>query len=111
MHNNILPLTVLDACKEFNIPQEIFIAILVSKGFSKEVLKPTSNFTEEMYKVLNTNLAISQLSNSYNASKSQNRIKFPPDWSEINKSKSIKEVKFSYQYALQITEICFKFIR
>jgi translation initiation factor IF-2 len=40
------------AAKEFNIGRETLIEFLVSKGFNKDDLKPTSKLTEEMYRAL-----------------------------------------------------------
>lgn len=43
---------LLAAAKEFNIGQDSLIDFLVSKGFSKDDLKPTSKLTEDMYRLL-----------------------------------------------------------
>jgi translation initiation factor IF-2 len=43
---------LLGAAKEFNIGQDTLIDFLISKGFSKDDLKPTSKLTEEMYRSL-----------------------------------------------------------
>jgi translation initiation factor IF-2 len=40
------------AAKEFNIGKDTLVDFLVSKGFSKDDLKPTSKLTEEMYRSL-----------------------------------------------------------
>jgi translation initiation factor IF-2 len=40
------------AAKEFNIGKETLVEFLVSKGFSKDDLKPTSKLTEDMYRSL-----------------------------------------------------------
>ena len=40
------------AAKEFNIGKDTLVDFLVSKGFSKDDLKPTSKLTEEMYVAL-----------------------------------------------------------
>lgn len=40
------------AAKEFNIGKETLVDFLVSKGFSKDDLKPTSKLTEDMYRSL-----------------------------------------------------------
>src|SRR6185436_14267055 len=43
---------LLGAAKEFNVGQDTIIDFLISKGFSKDDLKPTSKLTEEMYRSL-----------------------------------------------------------
>ncbi|MCX8020175.1 MAG: translation initiation factor IF-2 [Chitinophagaceae bacterium] len=43
---------LLAAAKEFNIGQETLIDFLVSKGYSRDELKPTSKLTEDMYRAL-----------------------------------------------------------
>ncbi len=40
------------AAKEFNIGKDTLVDFLVSKGFSKDDLKPTSKLTEDMYRFL-----------------------------------------------------------
>jgi translation initiation factor IF-2 len=45
---------LLGAAKEFNIGQDTLIDFLISKGFSKDDLKPTSKLTEDMYRALQT---------------------------------------------------------
>ena len=40
------------AAKEFNIGKDTLVDFLVSKGFSKDDLKPTSKLTEDMYRSL-----------------------------------------------------------
>lgn len=40
------------AAKEFNIGKDTLVDFLVSKGFSKDDLKPTSKLTEDMYRAL-----------------------------------------------------------
>src|ERR1043166_1753270 len=43
---------LLAAAKEFNIGQDTLVEFLVSKGFSRDDLKPTAKLTEEMYRSL-----------------------------------------------------------
>lgn len=43
---------LLAAAKEFNIGKETLVDFLISKGFSKDDVKPTSRLTEEMYEAL-----------------------------------------------------------
>lgn len=43
---------LLAAAKEFNIGQDTLIDFLISKGFPKDELKPTSKMTEDMYRSL-----------------------------------------------------------
>src|SRR3954466_10386696 len=45
-------LRLMAAAKEFNIGKDTLVDFLVSKGFSKDDLKPTSKLTEEMYRSL-----------------------------------------------------------
>src|ERR1700761_7576626 len=40
------------AAKEFNVGKDTLVDFLVSKGFSKDDLKPTSKLTEDMYRSL-----------------------------------------------------------
>ena len=43
---------LMAAAKEFNIGKDTLVDFLVSKGFSKDDLKPTSKLTEDMYHAL-----------------------------------------------------------
>ncbi|HEY8387529.1 MAG TPA: translation initiation factor IF-2 N-terminal domain-containing protein, partial [Parasegetibacter sp.] len=43
---------LMAAAKEFNIGKDTLVDFLVSKGFSKDELKPTSKLTEQMYRSL-----------------------------------------------------------
>ncbi len=43
---------LMAAAKEFNIGKDTLVDFLVSKGFSKDDLKPTSRLTEDMYRSL-----------------------------------------------------------
>src|SRR5215471_14392956 len=45
-------LRLMAAAKEFNIGKDTLVDFLVSKGFSKDDLKPTSKLTEEMFRSL-----------------------------------------------------------
>src|ERR1700733_4111533 len=45
-------LRLMAAAKEFNVGKDTPVDFLVSKGFSKDDLKPTSKLTEEMYRSL-----------------------------------------------------------
>src|ERR1700749_3782084 len=45
-------LRLMAAAKEFNIGKDTLVDFLVSKGFSKDDLKPTSKLTEDMYRFL-----------------------------------------------------------
>ena len=45
-------LRLMAAAKEFNIGKDTLVDFLVSKGFSKDELKPTSKLTEDMYRSL-----------------------------------------------------------
>ena len=40
------------AAREFNIGKDTLVDFLVSKGFNKDDLKPTSKLTEDMYRAL-----------------------------------------------------------
>ena len=43
---------LMAAAKEFNIGKETLVDFLVTKGFSKDELKPAAKLTEDMYKSL-----------------------------------------------------------
>ena len=43
---------LLAAAKEFNVGQDTLVEYLVSKGFSRDDLKPTAKLTEDMYRSL-----------------------------------------------------------
>ena len=43
---------LMAAAKEFNIGKDTLVDFLISKGFSKDDLKPTSKLSEEMYRSL-----------------------------------------------------------
>src|SRR6201999_4516445 len=45
-------LRLMAAAKEFNIGKDTLVDFLVSKGFSKDELKPTSKLSEDMYRSL-----------------------------------------------------------
>src|ERR1700744_3309499 len=45
-------LRLMAAAKEFNIGKDTLVDFLVSKGLSKDDLKPTSKLTEDMYRSL-----------------------------------------------------------
>src|ERR1700753_2176199 len=45
-------LRLMAAAKEFNIGKDTLVDFLVSKGFSKDDLKPTSKLSEDMYRSL-----------------------------------------------------------
>src|ERR1700743_1688258 len=45
-------LRVMAAAKEFNVGKDTLVDFLVSKGFSKDDLKPMSKLTEEIYRSL-----------------------------------------------------------
>src|SRR6202163_3411101 len=43
---------LMAAAKEFNIGKDTLVDFLLSKGFTKDDLKPTSKLTEDMYRSL-----------------------------------------------------------
>jgi translation initiation factor IF-2 len=45
-------LRLMAAAKEFNVGKDTLVDFLISKGFSKDDLKPTSKLTEDMYRSL-----------------------------------------------------------
>src|SRR5271170_4113849 len=45
-------LRLMAAAKEFNVGKDTLVDFLVSKGFSKDDLKPTSKLSEDMYRSL-----------------------------------------------------------
>ena len=50
-------LRLMAAAKEFNIGKDTLVDFLVSKGFSKDDLKPTSKLTEDMVRSLQQEFA------------------------------------------------------
>src|SRR5258708_36031372 len=48
---------LMAAAKEFNIGKDTLVDFLVSKGFSKDDLKPTSKLTEDMVRSLQQEFA------------------------------------------------------
>jgi translation initiation factor IF-2 len=50
-------LRLMAAAKEFNIGKDTLVDFLVSKGFSKDDLKPTSKLSEDMYRSLQSEFA------------------------------------------------------
>ncbi|MFZ9299460.1 MAG: hypothetical protein ACO23V_00705 [Chitinophagaceae bacterium] len=54
---------LMAAAKEFNIGKETLVDFLVSKGFSKDDLKPTSKLTEDMYRSLQNEFSSDKAAN------------------------------------------------
>src|SRR5580704_9153767 len=50
-------LRLMAAAKEFNVGKDTLVDFLVSKGFSKDDLKPTSKLTEDMVRSLQQEFA------------------------------------------------------
>ena len=50
-------LRLMAAAKEFNIGKDTLVDFLVSKGFSKDDLKPTAKLTEDMMRFLQSEFA------------------------------------------------------
>src|SRR6202166_2158553 len=47
-----ITMRLMAAATEFNVGKDTLVDFLVSKGFSKDDLKPTSKLTDEMYRSL-----------------------------------------------------------
>jgi translation initiation factor IF-2 len=81
---------LLAAAKEFNIGQETLVDFLVSKGFSKNDLKPTSKLTEEMYRSLQQEFQSDKV-----AKMKSDQVDLPRGaGAEIKKKKEDEEIHF-----------------
>lgn len=81
---------LLAAAKEFNIGQDTLIAFLISKGFPKDELKPTSKLTEEMYRALQQ-----EFSSDKAAKQKSDQLELPKgSTAEVKKKKEEEEILF-----------------
>ncbi len=77
------------AAKEFNIGKDTLVDFLVSKGFNKDDLKPTSRLTEEMY------LSLQQEFQGDKVAKiKSNQIDLPKGSTEVKKKKEDEAIVF-----------------
>lgn len=78
------------AAKEFNIGKDTLVDFLVSKGFSKDDLKPTSKLSEEMYRSL-----LSEFSSDKAAKAKSDAIEIPKgNIIESKKKRDEEEITF-----------------
>jgi len=81
---------LMAAAKEFNIGKDTLVDFLVSKGFSKDDLKPTSKLTEDMYHSLQQ-----EFSSDKAAKAKSDAIEIPKGSSgEAKKKKDEEEIVF-----------------
>jgi translation initiation factor IF-2 len=81
---------LMAAAKEFNIGKDTLVDFLVSKGFSKDDLKPTSKLSEEMYRSL-----LSEFSSDKAAKAKSDAIEIPKgNIIESKKKRDEEEITF-----------------
>ncbi|MFN5936909.1 MAG: translation initiation factor IF-2 [Sphingobacteriales bacterium] len=80
---------LMAAAKEFNIGKETLVDFLVSKGFSKDDLKPTSKLTEDMYRSLQN-----EFSSDKAAKIKSDQIEIPKGSVDGKKKKDEEEISF-----------------
>ena len=81
---------LMAAAKEFNIGKDTLVDFLVSKGFSKDELKPTSKLSEDMYRSLQL-----EFSSDKAAKAKSDAIEIPKGSStEAKKKKDEEEITF-----------------
>jgi translation initiation factor IF-2 len=80
---------LLGAAKDFNIGQETLISFLISKGFSKDDLKPTSKLTEDMFRALQL-----EFQGDKAAKAKSDQVDLPKGSAEAKKKKEEEEINF-----------------
>jgi translation initiation factor IF-2 len=80
---------LMAAAKEFNIGKDTLVDFLVSKGFNKDDLKPTSRLTEEMYVSLQQEFQGDKV-----AKIKSNQIDLPKGSAEVKKKKEDEAILF-----------------
>jgi translation initiation factor IF-2 len=81
---------LMAAAKEFNVGKDTLVDFLVSKGFSKDDLKPTSKLTEDMYRSLQN-----EFQGDKAAKMKSNQVDLPKGGqAEAKKKKEDEEVLF-----------------
>ncbi len=85
----ITTMRLMAAAKEFNIGKDTLVDFLVSKGFSKDDLKPTSRLTEEMYVSLQQEFQSDKV-----AKIKSNQIDLPKGSTDIKKKKEDEAILF-----------------
>ncbi|HLY69670.1 MAG TPA: translation initiation factor IF-2 [Puia sp.] len=80
---------LMAAAKEFNIGKDTLVDFLVSKGFNKDDLKPTSRLTEEMYISLQQEFQGDKV-----AKIKSNQIDLPKGSAEVKKKKEDEAILF-----------------
>jgi len=81
---------LMAAAKEFNIGKDTLVDFLISKGFGKDDLKPTSKLSEDMYRSLQL-----EFSSDKAAKAKSDAIEIPKGSStEAKKKKDEEEINF-----------------
>ncbi len=80
---------LMAAAKEFNIGKDTLVDFLVSKGFSKDDLKPTSKLTEDMYRSLQQEFQSDKV-----AKQKSDQLELPKGAQGEKKKKEDEEVVF-----------------
>lgn len=89
MAENTTP-RLMAAAKEFNIGKDTLIDFLISKGFNKDDLKPTSKLSEDMYFALQAEFQSDKV-----AKLKSDQIDLPKGSVETRKKKEEEEVNFA----------------
>ena len=88
------------AAKEFNIGKDTLVDFLVSKGFSKDDLKPTSKLAEDMYRSLQL-----EFSSDKAAKMKSDQIEIPKgSVTEAKKKKDEEEILFKKESKKKLVE-------
>jgi translation initiation factor IF-2 len=69
---------LMAAAKEFNVGKDTLVDFLLSKGFSKDDLKPTSKLTEDMYRSLQQEFQGDKVAKKKRRKKKLRKRKMPP---------------------------------
>jgi translation initiation factor IF-2 len=91
---------LMAAAKEFNIGKDTLVDFLVSKGFSKDDLKPTSKLAEDMYRSLQL-----EFSSDKAAKIKSDQIEIPKgSVTEAKKKKDEEEILFKKETKKKVAE-------
>jgi translation initiation factor IF-2 len=91
---------LMAAAKEFNIGKDTLVDFLVSKGFSKDDLKPTSKLAEDMYRSLQL-----EFSSDKAAKMKSDQIEIPKgSVTEAKKKKDEEEILFKKESKKKVAE-------
>src|SRR6202166_4502205 len=94
-----ITMRLMAAATEFNIGKDTLVDFLVSKGFSKDDLKPTSKLTEEMYRSLQQEFQGDKVAKS-----KSDQIDLPKGSTEAKKKKEDEAVLFKKEIKKQTKE-------